>query len=114
MEVLVRQLGAEALVELVDREHAVDAVGVVVDLLDLLLGDVELVLDLADDLLEQVLERADPGHAAVLVDDDREVVARPPELLQQRGEILRLRDDVRRAHDLLEVHVGEAAVVDAR
>ena len=37
-------------------------------------GQVELVLDLADDLLEQVLERDDPLHRAVLVDDDRHVL----------------------------------------
>ena len=103
MEVLVRQLGAEALVEVVDREHPVDAVRVLADLLDRLLGDVELVLDLADDLLEEILERRDPDHRAVLVEDDREVVVRAPELLQERGEILRLRDDVRRAQQRLEV-----------
>ena len=53
-----------------------------------------------------------PGGAAVLVDDDRKVVARLPELLQERREILRLGDDVRRADDLVELHVGEPAVVD--
>ena len=103
VEVLVRQVGAEPLVELVDREHAVDAVGVLVDLLDLHLGDVELVLDLADDLLDQVLERDDAGHRAVLVDDDGEVLVRPAELLQQRREILRLGHDVRRPQQLLEL-----------
>ena len=111
MEVLVGEVGAEAAVELVDGEHAVDAVVVLVDLLDLLFGDIELVLDLADDLFEQILERADAGRAAVLVDDNREMVVRLPEFLQQRGEVLRLRDDVRRPDDLLEVHVGDGAVV---
>jgi hypothetical protein len=36
---------------------------------------VELVLDLADQLLEDVLERDEPGGAAVLVHDDAEVDA---------------------------------------
>ena len=53
--VLLRQIGAEAFVEVVDRERAVDADAVVRDLLDRLVGQVVLVLDLADDLLEQVL-----------------------------------------------------------
>src|SRR5689334_2922246 len=37
--------------------------------------DVVLVLDVADDLLEHVLEGDDPGDAAVLVDDDGELQA---------------------------------------
>ena len=47
--------------------------------------EVELVFDLAHDLLEQVLERDDPLEVAVLVDHDREVLVRAPELGQQRG-----------------------------
>ena len=35
--------------------------------------DVVLVLDVADDLLEDVLERDEALHLAVLVDDEREV-----------------------------------------
>ena len=108
VEVLVRQVGAEALVEVVDREHPVDAVRVLADLFDRLLGHVELVLDLADDLFEQVLERRDPDHRAVLVDHHREMAVRAPELLQQRGEILRLGDDVRRPQQRLEVEAARA------
>ena len=81
MEVLLRELGAKALVEVVDREHPVDAIRVLTDLLDRLLGHVELVLDLAHDLLEQVLERRDPDHRAVLVDHHGEVAVGAPELL---------------------------------
>src|SRR4051794_18546967 len=68
--VLLRQLAAELLVEVVDGECPVDADRVVVDALDRFVRKVELVLDLADDLLEHVLERDDPLHAAVLVEDD--------------------------------------------
>src|SRR5439155_7996394 len=58
--VLVREVGPEPLVEVVDRKRPVDPDRVLVDLLDRLVREVELVLDLADDLLEQVLERDDP------------------------------------------------------
>ena len=73
-------------------------------------GQVELVLDLADDLLEQVFERDDALHHSVLVDDDRHVLVRPPELGQHCGEILRLRGDVRLADDLVDVDVRDATV----
>ena len=36
---------------------------------------IELVVDVADDLLEHVLDRREARHAAVLVDDDGHVVA---------------------------------------
>ena len=83
----------------------------VVEALDRLVGQVELVLDLADDLLDHVLERDDPLHVAVLVDDDRHVLARPPELGQERGDVLGLRDDVRRPQDLLDRDLGDATLV---
>ena len=79
-----------------------DADRVVVDLLDRFVREVVLVLDLADDLLEQVLERDDALHRAVLVDDDRHVLLRLAELGQHRGEVLRLGDEVRRAKELLD------------
>src|SRR4029077_12986410 len=53
VEVLIRELGAEALVELVDREPAVYTERILPDLLHRLVRHVELVLDLADDLLEE-------------------------------------------------------------
>ena len=52
--------------------------------------DVVLVANLADDLLEQVLDRHEAGGAAVLVDDDRELRLLPLELLQQLGHALAL------------------------
>ena len=87
---------------------------VVVDPLDGLVGEVELVLDVADDLLEEVLERHDAGGGAVLVDDDRHVLVRPPELAEQSAEILRLRHDVRRAEELLDRDGGDGVVVERR
>jgi hypothetical protein len=43
---------------------------------------VELVLDLADELLEDVLERDDARRAAVLVDHDRQVLPGVAQLAQ--------------------------------
>ena len=58
--------------------RAVTRARVVVEPLDRRPLDVVLVGDLADDLLEDVLDRDEPGGAAVLVDDDRDVrCARP-------------------------------------
>ena len=44
-----------------------------------------------------------PSIVAVLVDHDRHVLVRAPELGQQRGEVLRLGHHRRRPHELLEV-----------
>jgi hypothetical protein len=76
--------------------HAVGAVGQREDVA-LVLGDVELVLDLADDLLEHVLDGDQPGDAAELVDHDRQVVAVAAELAQQVVEALALGHEGRRA-----------------
>ncbi|RAO51937.1 hypothetical protein ONO86_01975 [Micromonospora noduli] len=48
-------------------------------------GGVVLVVDLADQLLDEVLQGDDPGRAAVLVDHHREVLTLPAHL-GQRGE----------------------------
>src|SRR4051812_7174649 len=64
--VLLGQLGLELLVEVVDREGAVDSHVTVPEMLDGLVRKVVFVLDLADDLLQQVLEGDDPLEGAVL------------------------------------------------
>ena len=66
---------AEQLVEVVDRVARRDPHLAAVEVLDLDLLRVVLVGDLADDLLEQVLDRDQAGSAAVLVDDDGDVLA---------------------------------------
>ena len=66
---------------------------------------VELVLDLADDLLDDVLEADDAGDAAVLVDDDGDVHAPAPELLEQGVDPLGLGHEKRLAHQ-----VGEGEI----
>ena len=54
---------------------------------------VVLVGDLADDLLDDVLERDDARRAAVLVDDDGHLEAALAQLAQQRVEADRLGHD---------------------
>ncbi len=94
---LLRQLGAHRLVEVVDRQGAGHRERAVVDPGDGRVREVVLVLDLADDLLEDVLDRDDALGAAVLVDDDGERLVRLPQLAQEDAEVLRLRNHVRRA-----------------
>ena len=114
MVVLLVELGAERLVEVVDRVRAVDADARLVEPLDRGVGKVELVLDLADDLLEQVLEGDDPVHDAVLVDDDRHVLLLAPEVGEECGEVLRLGDDEGGSRDRLEAHRCDSEVVHRR
>src|SRR5690606_21309379 len=81
VEVALVEPVAEHVVELGDlgdRAHPVALLaGNALDREDVvaLLVEVELVLDVADDLLEDVLDRHQARHAAVLVDHDREMVA---------------------------------------
>ena len=70
-------------VEVVDVGPAVDPRLVVREADDHRLLGVVLVLDLADDLLEEVLDRDQPGGAAVLVEHDRDVDLAPLELVQE-------------------------------
>ena len=111
VEVLLPELRFELLVEVVDRVGAVDADAVLVDPLDGGIREVELVLDVADDLFEQVFESDDSLHVAVLVDHDRHVLLLATEVGEERREILRLRHDERRTHDGLELDGREAEVV---
>ncbi len=74
---------------------------------------VVLVVDLADDLLEDVLERDDPGRAAVLVDHDREVAPDAPQVGEQVGEVAGLGHDEGRRHDRRD-RAGAPLLVRAR
>src|SRR5215211_5203594 len=104
--VLGGQVGPELLVEVVDREGAPDEDRPLVEALDRLIRQVVLVLDLADDLLEHVLERHDALHRPVLVDDDGHVLLRPAEVRQESAEILGLRNDVRLPYELRQIDLG--------
>src|SRR5690606_1742902 len=73
---VVVEVRAEALVEIGDRGQRIDhvlAVGLRGDQRLWILGIVVLVVDLADDFLQHVLDRHEAGDAAVLVDHDRHV-----------------------------------------
>ena len=59
--------------------------------------DVVLVADLADDLLDEILQRHQPGRAAVLVVHEGNLDLPPLELLEQRRDAPRLRHHVRGA-----------------
>src|SRR5690606_21574220 len=84
IELLVTEIGLEVLIELLDRGqrlHREMPLAVAEDVY--LVLDVVLVDDLAHDLLEHVLDRHEAVDAAVLVDDERHVIATRPELLEQ-------------------------------
>ena len=85
----------ELVVQLVHRVAAVHH-GLVVgdDLERLLLGQVVLVADLADDLLQHVLQGDDPGGASVLVDHDHHVGLFEAHLVEQLVDLLLLRHGV--------------------
>ena len=63
---------------------------------------VVLVGDVADDLLDHVLERHDAGVAAVLVEDDGHLEAVAAQQRQQRVEPQRVGHDDRLGHDVLD------------
>ena len=66
--------------------------------LDRRLLHVELVDDLADQLLDEVLEGDEPGGAAVLVDDDRQVELLLLHLAHEVRHPLGLRHELGRPH----------------
>jgi hypothetical protein len=98
--VALGQLQVQLLVDVVDVEGRVDQHVAVGQRLDVGNVVVELVGDLADQLLEQVLERGEPGGAAVLVDDDRHVGAAHLHLGQQLGDPFGLGHEQRRVDQL--------------
>ena len=100
------QLGTEDLVHLVHGHLARDPELAAAERHDQGLVDVELVDDLADELLDQVLEGHDAGGAAVLVDDDGEVELAGLHLAHEGGDPFGLGDVVRRSAHL--AHRGGA------
>ena len=95
------QLGLEQLAEVFDRQPGGDTYPAVGQPFHRrTLGHVVLVGDLPDDLLQDVLDRDQPGCTAVLVHHDRDVRARRLHLPQQVVDRLGLRHERRLAHDL--------------
>ena len=100
------QVGTEELVHLVHGHLARDPKLAAAEGHDQGLVDVELVDDLADELLDEVLERHDAGGAAVLVDDDGEMELAGLHLAHERGDTFGLGDVVRRP-----AHLAHRAVL---
>ncbi len=107
---VARAEGAVEIGDLGDRLDAVAAAGLGQDVVRGLV-EVVLVLDVADDLLEHVLDRDQARDAAIFVDHDRHVVAARAELAQEHIEPLRLRHEHRRAQHLAHVEFLFARVV---
>ena len=97
---------AAAQLQVADRHGAGDDGGTVLQQFDALHAHVGLVGDVADDLLQDVLQRDDAEHLAVLVDDHRDVLLAGAEGLQLRQQV---RDFVRRVLGV-EQHPIEARV----
>ena len=109
VEFVVRQLDTEVLVELGDRRCTADqklALGLLADILIVL--DVELVVDVADDLLDRIFDSHDARYAAVLVDHDRHVIAIAPEFLEEHVDALRLGHHHGRPHAFTDIEIREA------
>ena len=96
-----------------DLHAAVDEVVAVGQALDGQLLDVVLVDDLADQLLEAVLQRDQAGDAAVLVGDDREVELAGLHLAHQPGDRLVLGDEAHRAGEVERRRVAAALALGA-
>ena len=79
---VLRQAPAELAVEVVDRHVALADQAAVLALHDAALDGVVLVLDVAGDLLDDVLERDDAAQRAVLVDHDGEMLVPGAERLE--------------------------------
>lgn len=117
---MVFEVDAEQLAEVVDAHPGRDADRAVVELFDLgALVGVGLVGDLADDLLEDVLDGEQARGAAVLVDRDGHVVVRALHLLEQLVEPLGVGDEAGLVHQRVDdgaravrVHVPGHEVLD--
>ena len=110
VDVLVVDVDVEQLAEVVDVQRAGTRVVPSAELLDPGALPVVLVGDLADDLLEDVLDGDQAGRAAVLVDDDRDVVWLALHLAQQVVDRLAVGHEDGRAHHVLDVHLAGARV----
>jgi len=82
IDVLLLDVEAHELLEVVDRIARGDPEDAVAEVLDLGTLDVVLVGDLTDDLLEDVFQRNDALEIAELVDDQSEVLAAVAKCLQ--------------------------------
>ena len=106
---LVGQVPVHRAVEVADRHRAVDVDRAVRLRAHALHGDVVLVGDVADDLLEDVLERHQPLHLAILVDDQRDVRLALEEGVELVVEAGRIGHEPRLGGDGADVDLGGVA-----
>ncbi len=105
IEIFVGDIELELLVEIPDVHSRIAEVHVLPDLEDILALVVELVLYVADDFLDDVLEADYTRDAPVLVDGHRNMDPLPAHFAQQRVETLAFGDEVRLADNPLDVDV---------
>ena len=100
---------------LLDVDLGVDHHGALVDHAQLAFLVVVFVIDLADDLLDHILQGHQAAHPAELVDNDGQVDLLQLELAQQLGDRLGFGDEGDRVEELAQVEVGlRAAGADAQ
>ena len=109
---IIGQIPIHGAVEIADRHHAIDidaAIGLGAHALH---GDIVLVLNIADDFLENILERDEPHQRAIFIDHEREML--PP--AQEFGELILGHGGVGRepggAHDVAHVEAVAAMFGD--
>ncbi len=98
--------------EILDIQPAVDQDRAAVLFNEPLFFQIVFVLDVADDLLQQILDGHQPRGTAVLVDGDGHVHAPGTKLFQQLFDLFRFRNEKGGAHDLRhpEFVIGSAPV----
>ena len=109
---VVGQLDAGGVLDLVGAQQAREAPGAVAALAGPGAEAVVLVGDVADDLLHHVLEGHDAGVAAVLVEDDGHLEPVAAQQREQRVEPEAVGDHGRLDHDVLDA--GGGALVDGQ
>src|SRR5690606_31297499 len=115
VELIVGEGAVEELVEAVDGRQRLDqevAAGQRPNVAVFL--DVVFVLDVADDLLEHILDGHQARHAAVFVDDDGHVAVVGAELAQQHVEALGLRHEGGGTQQVLDVEAVLVVLQDQR
>ena len=111
IDVLVLELEIEQLADLVQPETGAHAESTVLERRDLIRSGVVLVRDVADQLLDDVLEGHEPRHTAVLIDDHAHVHTVALHLLQERLGLHRLRHEHGAAGDARHRGVAPAGLV---
>src|SRR3954463_10840663 len=112
LDVLDVELHIKHVLDIIDRDAHMHAHAAVVERLDPWRLPVVLIGDLADDLLEDVLDRHQSRGAAVLVDDDRDMALLGLHLPQQLIDRFGLRDEVSRAHPLFDLLCPVLVLID--